>query len=111
MNYLQARYREREEGEGEFIFPYNLGWKGNFRMVFTWHPDPRVNGMWWPIVAGTDQYTLTVSSPPFFFNSDKSTKYSFQASALCRRSSGMSAVPLQTMQIIQFLKPNLKSRT
>ena len=58
---LQARYRvEEEEEEEEFVYPYNLGRRNNWKMVFTWSPDKRMDGTWWPVKEGCNQYTLTV---------------------------------------------------
>ena len=58
---LQARYRvEEEEEEEEFVYPYNLGRRNNWKMVFTWSPDKRMDGTWWPVIEGCNQYTLTV---------------------------------------------------
>jgi len=38
-----------------FVFPYNLGWSANWREVFLYSGD----GIWWPVLPGCDQYTLT----------------------------------------------------
>ena len=53
----KAEARERTEAEGPFIYPYNLGWFENFRLVFL---KPLSSGLWWPVVDGCDQFTLTV---------------------------------------------------
>lgn len=55
----KAEYRDREEDEEDFVFPYNLGrWK-NLRMVLHWKTRPELNGIWWPVREGCHQYTLT----------------------------------------------------
>lgn len=57
---LQAHWREREEEEGDFIFPYDLGRKRNFLMVFGYASSRELDGYWWPVVDECDQFTLTV---------------------------------------------------
>jgi hypothetical protein len=44
-----------------FIYPYNLGFKENFRQVFNWTETFNVigNGLTWPIRDGCDEYALT----------------------------------------------------
>ncbi len=64
MDMFQETYRDREEDEGdeEFIFPYDLGHSKNWLLVFSWNPEwGPLNGIWWPVVKGCNQYTLTVS--------------------------------------------------
>ncbi|CAD5219840.1 unnamed protein product [Bursaphelenchus okinawaensis] len=57
----KAEYRERDEAEGLFVFPYNLGIKRNIREVFPsfWARIPNGNGIWWPIRSGCTQFTLS----------------------------------------------------
>ncbi|ELT99036.1 hypothetical protein CAPTEDRAFT_181419 [Capitella teleta] len=57
----KAEYRVRDEDEDEeFTYPYHLGrWK-NFCQVFHFRRRPELNGVYWPVVEGCDQYTLTV---------------------------------------------------
>ena len=59
---LQAEWRDREEDEPDFVFPYHLGKWENFKMVFHWSPRPQLNGIWWPVIEGCNQFTLTVCS-------------------------------------------------
>lgn len=54
----KAKYR-RKDADEEFIYPYNLGWKNNFRQVISWSCWPKSNGIVWDVAEGTDQYTLT----------------------------------------------------
>ncbi|KAJ8319067.1 hypothetical protein KUTeg_004158 [Tegillarca granosa] len=54
-----AMDREREEDEGEFIYPYDLGWRKNLLQVFTWSGNPKSDGFTWDVVKGCDQYTFT----------------------------------------------------
>lgn len=58
---LQAKDREREEEEGEFIYPYDLGCWKNMGEVFTLNGKPKSDGFIWNIVPDCNQYTLTVS--------------------------------------------------
>lgn len=51
-----------DESREDFVFPYNLGWKTNFSQVFHWSRRPQLNGIWWPVKDGCDQFTLTVST-------------------------------------------------
>jgi len=30
--------------------------------VFHWKRRPELNGIWWPVIEGCDQYTFTVST-------------------------------------------------
>ncbi|XP_076442493.1 palmitoyltransferase ZDHHC6-like isoform X1 [Babylonia areolata] len=55
----KALDRDRTEEEGEFIYPYHLGWRQNLRQVFTWSGRPKSNGFTWDIVDGCTQFTLT----------------------------------------------------
>ncbi len=59
---VQAYYRDRDEEEPAFVFPYNLGRWENFKLVFHFRPRPQLTGLWWPVIDGCNQYTLTVSS-------------------------------------------------
>uniref|UniRef100_A0A0N5AXK5 Palmitoyltransferase n=1 Tax=Syphacia muris TaxID=451379 RepID=A0A0N5AXK5_9BILA len=44
-----------------FIYPYNLGWKRNLLEVLgSWNGYTRGNGIWWPVVAPTHQFTFSV---------------------------------------------------
>ena len=51
----------QEEQGPEFVFPYNLGRWRNLGIVFYMKPRPELDGLWWPVSEGCDQYTLTVS--------------------------------------------------
>uniref|UniRef100_A0A0B7A3E4 Palmitoyltransferase n=1 Tax=Arion vulgaris TaxID=1028688 RepID=A0A0B7A3E4_9EUPU len=55
----KALDRDREEDEGEFVYPYNLGWKKNLKQVFTFTGKPKSNGYTWDVVDGCNQFTLT----------------------------------------------------
>uniref|UniRef100_A0A915E8M2 Palmitoyltransferase n=1 Tax=Ditylenchus dipsaci TaxID=166011 RepID=A0A915E8M2_9BILA len=57
---LKAEYRYREDTDDEFAYPYDLGWRRNLREVFNENlAFAKGNGIWWPVVAGCDQFTLT----------------------------------------------------
>lgn len=56
----KALDRDRTEEEGPFIYPYNLGWRRNLKEVFTWSGRPKSDGYTWTVVAGCDQYALTI---------------------------------------------------
>ena len=59
--FTQAEDRFRTLEEGDFVYPYNLGYRRNLKEVFTWTGKPLSDGFTWNIVEGCDQYTLTVS--------------------------------------------------
>ncbi|VDK17708.1 unnamed protein product [Anisakis simplex] len=43
-----------------FLYPYDLGWKRNFREVLgTWDGLPKTNGVWWPVRRPTTQFTFS----------------------------------------------------
>ena len=44
-----------------FVYPYDLGWKKNFKQVLNIGCIPVGDGIIWPVVEGCDQFTLTVS--------------------------------------------------
>uniref|UniRef100_A0A7I4YKH6 Palmitoyltransferase n=1 Tax=Haemonchus contortus TaxID=6289 RepID=A0A7I4YKH6_HAECO len=54
-------YRKEEECDWEdFTYPYDLGWKRNFREVlFSWSGETTGNGVWWPVRKGCDQFSLS----------------------------------------------------
>ncbi|XP_078037613.1 palmitoyltransferase ZDHHC6 isoform X2 [Augochlora pura] len=54
----KAHYRRFVTRE-TFIYPYSKGWRFNVRQVLTWDCTPVGNGIYWPVVEGCDQYTLT----------------------------------------------------
>ena len=55
----KATYRLRNLGT-EFVWPYNLGRLANLQQVVTiMSCKPSGDGIIWPVVEGTDQYTLT----------------------------------------------------
>ncbi|XP_005104338.1 palmitoyltransferase ZDHHC6 isoform X2 [Aplysia californica] len=56
----KALDRIRDDEEGEFVYPYDLGWKENFKQVFRWSGRPKSNGFTWDVVQDCHQYTLTV---------------------------------------------------
>ncbi|VDD92958.1 unnamed protein product [Enterobius vermicularis] len=45
-----------------FVYPYDLGWQRNVSEVLgTWSGRTKGNGVWWPVIAATDQFTFSVS--------------------------------------------------
>ncbi|XP_032218931.2 palmitoyltransferase ZDHHC6 isoform X2 [Nematostella vectensis] len=56
---VEKANRPRPKGE-VFVYPYNFGWKENFRQVLCWSHDYLGDGITWPVLPGCDQYTLTV---------------------------------------------------
>lgn len=54
-------YRQEEDCDWEaFTYPYDLGWKRNFREVlFSWSGETNGNGVWWPVRKGCDQFSLS----------------------------------------------------
>jgi len=54
----KAEYRLSTVG-GVFTWPYDVGRWQNFSQVMNWSCWPTGNGLEWPVVEGTDQYTLT----------------------------------------------------
>lgn len=55
----KAAERDRDEDEGEFVYPYNLGWWYNLKQVFTWTGRPKSDGFTWDVVSGCNQFTFT----------------------------------------------------
>uniref|UniRef100_A0A1I7WMG1 Palmitoyltransferase n=1 Tax=Heterorhabditis bacteriophora TaxID=37862 RepID=A0A1I7WMG1_HETBA len=50
----------RDDDDVKWIYPYDLGWKRNVREVLgSWSGKTAGNGVWWPVVKGCDQFTLT----------------------------------------------------
>jgi hypothetical protein len=60
----KAKHRRKGTKLDQFIYPYDLGLKENFRQVFNWTGNlrPIGNGIWWNVRADCDQFTLTVNS-------------------------------------------------
>ncbi|CAL1527464.1 unnamed protein product [Lymnaea stagnalis] len=56
----KALDRDRTEDEGDFIYPYNLGWKENLKQVFTLKGRPKSNGFHWDVADKCHQFTLTI---------------------------------------------------
>ncbi|XP_029204999.2 palmitoyltransferase ZDHHC6-like isoform X2 [Acropora millepora] len=54
----KADDRLRFEGD-HFTYPYDLGWKENFKQVMPLRHNYNGDGITWPVVEGCDQYTLT----------------------------------------------------
>lgn len=51
---------DRHRHNGEFFrYPYNLGWKENFKQVITLWQDYVGDGIMWPVTEGCNQFTLT----------------------------------------------------
>jgi palmitoyltransferase len=50
-------------GAEDFTYPYDLGFRRNFREVFPslFASQPRGNGIWWPIHSNCTQFTLSVN--------------------------------------------------
>lgn len=55
---IYRRYRNAD-CDDEFLYPYDLGWRANLRLVFNDECQKRGDGIEWPVVEGCDQYTLT----------------------------------------------------
>lgn len=54
----KANVRDRND---VFVYPYNLGWRRNVSdVLLTWNSIPKGNGVWWPIVYPTTQFTFSV---------------------------------------------------
>ncbi len=61
-NWILRKARDRNHRRTKpFIYPYDLGFKENFRQVFNWRETFNVigDGLTWPVREGTDEYTLT----------------------------------------------------
>lgn len=53
----KANVRDRND---VFVYPYNLGWRRNVSdVLLTWNSIPKGNGVWWPIVYPTTQFTFS----------------------------------------------------
>lgn len=62
-NWILRKARDRNHRRKKaFIYPYDLGFKENFRQVFNWRESFNVigDGFTWPIRADADEYALTV---------------------------------------------------
>ncbi|KAM3724429.1 Palmitoyltransferase ZDHHC6 [Dirofilaria immitis] len=54
----KANARERNTA---FVYPYDLGWRRNVSdILLTWDGIPKGNGIWWPVISSTTQFTLSV---------------------------------------------------
>lgn len=61
-NWILRKARDRSHRrKASFIYPYDLGFKENFRQVFNWNETFNVigDGLLWPVREGTDEYALT----------------------------------------------------
>ena len=61
-NWILRKARDRNHRRKKaFIYPYDLGFKENFRQVFNWKETFNVigDGLMWPVREGTDEYSLT----------------------------------------------------
>jgi hypothetical protein len=59
----KAIFRRKTNNQiNEFVYPYNLGRKENYRQVFNWDGNwrPIGNGIWWNIRPDCSQFDLTV---------------------------------------------------
>ncbi|CAG7719098.1 unnamed protein product [Allacma fusca] len=57
----KAEYRRKKFTDlPEFVYPYNLGWKENFKLVMNTSCEPIGDGITWPVRDGCDQHTLTL---------------------------------------------------
>lgn len=54
----KANYRHRH-ADVKFVYPYDLGKWENAKQVISWSCAPKGDGITWPVVEGTDQYTIT----------------------------------------------------
>lgn len=54
----KADYRHRHAGS-HFVWPYNIGRLANLRQVLSLNCRTQGDGISWPLVEGTDQYSLT----------------------------------------------------
>lgn len=54
--------REHFNISEKFVYPYDLGVKENLRQVFNWTGGfrPIGDGIWWNILEGCNQFTLSV---------------------------------------------------
>ncbi|VDN03002.1 unnamed protein product [Thelazia callipaeda] len=53
----KADVRERKAA---FVYPYDLGWRRNISdILLTWNGKPKGNGIWWPVIYPTTQFTFS----------------------------------------------------
>lgn len=61
-SWILRKARDRSHRRAaDFIYPYDLGFKENFRQVFNWTATFNVigDGLAWPVRTGADEYALT----------------------------------------------------
>lgn len=56
---LEKAIHRRKDSEEVFTFPYNLGPWNNIKQVINFSCEPIGDGIFWEVVEGCDQYTLT----------------------------------------------------
>ncbi|XP_069976196.1 palmitoyltransferase ZDHHC6-like [Penaeus vannamei] len=57
---LEKAVHRRGPEDVPFVYPYDLGRRANFCQVLRPFREPAGDGIVWPVVAGCDQYTLTM---------------------------------------------------
>ena len=68
-DWILAKAQYRLYGTNEkFLNPYDIGWRGNVKQVISWNCIPPGDGIYWPVIEGCDQFTLTVSFLQYFTN-------------------------------------------
>ncbi|CAI4231856.1 unnamed protein product [Auanema sp. JU1783] len=57
---LARRDDDDDDEEAQWVYPYDIGWRRNlYEVLSTFSGHTLGNGIWWPVVASCDQYTLT----------------------------------------------------
>lgn len=100
-DWIMEKAKHRRKGTGEiFIFPYNLGWKRNFRQVINMSLVPSGDGVSWPVADGCHQFTLTMEQ-----KEQKAEKRSQSRTYIVRDSYSGSWVPISKGWRILFYAP------
>ncbi|XP_049863349.1 palmitoyltransferase ZDHHC6 [Schistocerca gregaria] len=100
-DWIMEKAKHRRKGTDEiFIFPYNLGWKHNFRQVINWSLVPAGDGVFWPVADGCNQFTLTMEQ-----KEQKAEKRSQSRTYIVRDSYCGSWVPVSKGWRILFYAP------
>jgi len=58
-DWIIEKANARRDGS-TFIYPYNLGWRENWKQVVNWSCTPLGDGIHWPVQEGCHEYTLTI---------------------------------------------------